>query len=206
MKVTAVKNMQVLSERGHAYILVKVETDSGIYGLGEAGMRYWGAAIESAVDHLSELVVGQDPFSTERIWQQLWRRSFFPASGAYACAVSAIDIALWDIKGKALEMPVYKLLGGPVRDRVVCYPHNDGQTNSELLGQLQAGGGRRLEVRAVGSARDWKRSLDGGRDRQARARSGPSLWPRSRWPSSGRSWARPFRSVLMYIRGWTQHT
>ena len=133
MKVTAVKNMQVLSERGHAYILVKVETDSGIYGLGEAGMRYWGAAIESAVDHLSELVVGQDPFSTERIWQQLWRRSFFPASGAYACAVSAIDIALWDIKGKALEMPVYKLLGGPVRDRVVCYPHNDGQTNSELL-------------------------------------------------------------------------
>ena len=133
MKVTAVKNMQVLSERGHAYILVKVETDAGIYGLGEAGMRYWGAAIESAVEHLSELVVGQDPFSTERIWQQLWRRSFFPASGAYACAVSAIDIALWDIKGKALEMPVYKLLGGPVRDRVVCYPHNDGQTNSELL-------------------------------------------------------------------------
>ena len=94
MKVTAVKNMQVLSEHGHAYILVKVETDAGIYGLGEAGMRYWGAAIESAVEHLSELVVGQDPFSTERIWQQLWRRSFFPASGAYACAVSAIEIAL----------------------------------------------------------------------------------------------------------------
>ena len=139
MKVTAVRNIQVVGESGRPYILVKVETDAGVYGLGEAGVQYWGQAIERAVDHLSELVVGQDPFSTERLWQQMWRRSFYPAAGAYACAVSAIDIALWDVKGKALEMPVYRLLGGPVRDRVVCYPHNDGRTNSEPTGQLQAG-------------------------------------------------------------------
>ena len=133
MKITALKNIQVMGERGRPMVLVKVETDAGIYGLGEAGRMFWGAAIEKAVDQLAELVVGEDPFSTEKIWQHLWRRSFFPADGVYACAVSAIDIALWDIKGKALDIPVYKLLGGPVRDKVVCYPHTDGRTNSELL-------------------------------------------------------------------------
>jgi L-alanine-DL-glutamate epimerase-like enolase superfamily enzyme len=83
-----------------------------------------GAAIEKAIEHLSEIVVGQDPFATERLWQYMYRGSFFPAERVYNCAISAIDIALWDIKGKALGLPVYKLLGGPVRDRVVCYPHN----------------------------------------------------------------------------------
>lgn len=114
-------------------LLVKVETDVGIHGLGEAGRMFWGPAIANAVNHLTELIVGENPFSTEKIWQHLWRRSFFPADGVYACAISAIDIALWDIKGKALEMPVYQLLGGPVRDKVVCYPHNDGRTSAELL-------------------------------------------------------------------------
>ena len=133
MEITAVKNIQVAGDQGRPFILVKVETDAGIYGLGEAGVRFWGPAIASAVDHLSELIVGEDPFSTERLWQQMFRRLFFPASGVYACALSAIDIALWDIKGKALDMPVYKLIGGPVRDRVVCYPHTQGATSSELL-------------------------------------------------------------------------
>ena len=133
MKITAVKNIQVVGERGNPFILVKVETDAGIYGLGEAGVRFWGPAIANAVDHLSELIVGEDPFATERLWQQMFRRLFFPAAGVYACALSAIDIALWDIKGKALELPVYKLLGGPVRDKVVCYPHTEGDTNSQLL-------------------------------------------------------------------------
>ena len=133
MKVTAIKNIQVTGGNGRPYVMVKVETDAGIHGLGEAGIRSWGAAIEKAVEHLSELVVGQDPFSTERLWQRMFRRSFYPADGVYSCAISAIDIALWDIKGKALGMPVYKLLGGPVRDKVVCYPHTDGATNSELL-------------------------------------------------------------------------
>jgi galactonate dehydratase len=133
MKVTRIKSMNVMGERGRAFFVVKVETDAGIHGLGEVGMIRWGAAIEKAVEHLSELVVGQDPFSTERIWQHMFRGSFFPAEGVYSCALSAIDIALWDIKGKALGMPVYKLLGGPVRDKVVCYPHTQGGTSAELV-------------------------------------------------------------------------
>jgi L-alanine-DL-glutamate epimerase-like enolase superfamily enzyme len=133
LKVTNIKSYSVASQEGRGYFIVKVETDEGIYGLGEVGIRNWGAAIETAVKHLSQIVVGQDPFSTERLWQHMFRGGFFPADKVYCCAISAIDIALWDIKGKALGMPVYKLLGGPVRDRVVCYPHTQGRTNEELV-------------------------------------------------------------------------
>lgn len=133
MKVTAIKSFQVEDEGGRGYFIVKVETDEGIYGLGEVGIRWWGAAIEKAIEHLSELVIGQDPFGTERLWQHMFRGSFFPADKVYSCAISAIDIALWDIKGKAVDMPTYKLMGGPVRDKVVCYPHTQGRTNEELV-------------------------------------------------------------------------
>jgi L-alanine-DL-glutamate epimerase-like enolase superfamily enzyme len=133
MKVTEIKSYSVADADGRVYFIVKVETDAGIYGLGEVGIRWWGAAIEKAIEHLSEVVVGQDPFSTERLWQHMFRGSFFPADKVYSCAISAIDIALWDIKGKALDLPVYKLLGGPVRDKVVCYPHTQGQTTEALV-------------------------------------------------------------------------
>jgi len=133
MKVTAIKSYPIADEDGRGYHIVKVETDEGIHGLGEVGIRSWGAAIEKALEHLSELVIGQDPFSTERLWQHMYRSSFFPADKVYTCAISAIDIALWDIKAKAVGIPVYKLLGGPVRDKVVCYPHTQGRTTAELV-------------------------------------------------------------------------
>jgi galactonate dehydratase len=133
MKVTRITSMPLSGRNERGYFVVRVDTDAGVYGLGEAGIRFWGAAIAKAVEHLSELVIGQDPFSTERLWQHMFRGSFFPADGVYSCAISAIDIALWDIKGKALGMPVYKLLGGPVRDKVVCYPHTQGDGLTELV-------------------------------------------------------------------------
>jgi galactonate dehydratase len=133
MKITGIKNYSIADSDGRSYFIVKVETDEDIYGLGEVGIRWWGAAIEKAIEHLSEIVIGQDPFSTERLWQHMFRGSFFPADKVYTCAISAIDIALWDIKGKALGLPVYKLLGGPVRDKVICYPHTQGRTNEELV-------------------------------------------------------------------------
>ncbi len=133
MKITNIKSYHVSDKDGRGYFIVKVETDEGIHGLGEIGIRGWGAAIEKAIEHLSHMVVGQDPFSTERLWQEMFRGSFFPADKVYCCAISAIDIALWDIKGKAMGMPVYKVLGGPVRDKVVCYPHTQGQNNTELV-------------------------------------------------------------------------
>ncbi len=133
MKITAIKTYSTTDSENRPYLIVKVETDQDTYGLGEAGIRWWGTAIEKAVEHLSQILIGQDPFSTERLWQHMSRGSFFPPGPVYTCAISAIDIALWDIKAKALNMPVYRLLGGPVRDKVVCYPHTQGRTNEELV-------------------------------------------------------------------------
>ena len=133
MKITSIKSFCVHDETQRSFFIVKVETDTEIHGLGEVGIGRWGSAIAAAVKHLSELLIDEDPLSTERHWQQMFRRGFFPADKVYSCAISAIDIALWDIKGKAFGVPVYKLLGGPVREKVVCYPHNWGANVEELL-------------------------------------------------------------------------
>ena len=133
MKIESIKTFAFLDETQRKYFIVKVETDNGITGLGEVGIGHWGAAIDQAITHLSELCIGADPLATERLWQHMFRRSFFPADKVYTAAISAIDIALWDIKGKALGLPVYRLLGGPVRDKVVCYPHNRGSSIEDTV-------------------------------------------------------------------------
>ncbi|MBN1583652.1 MAG: mandelate racemase/muconate lactonizing enzyme family protein [Anaerolineae bacterium] len=112
---------------GHRnFLFVVVDTDEGIYGVGEAGITGRELAVIGTIAHFKELLVGQDPFRIEHIWQMLFRGGFFPAQRILTAAISAIDVALWDIKGKALGVPVYELLGGRVRDKVVCYPHNRG--------------------------------------------------------------------------------
>ncbi len=126
MKVTGIKSYSVAGESGRRYFVVRVDTDAGHYGLGEIGIRGWGVAITHAIDHLAELVIGADPWESERIWQEMFRSGFFPADTVYSCAISAIDIAFWDIKGKSIDKPVYKLLGGPVRNKVVSYAHVQG--------------------------------------------------------------------------------
>src|SRR3954452_2798775 len=108
------------------FLFVTVDTDEGISGVGEAGITGRELAVMGAVEHFRPLLVGQDPMRTEHLWQLLFRGGFFPAQRILASTISAIDIALWDIKGKALGVPVYDLLGGRVRDKVVCYPHNVG--------------------------------------------------------------------------------
>ena len=133
MKVTQIRSFSVRDEGGRDYMIVRVDTDAGHHGLGEVGIPKWGRAIGSAIDHLSELVIGADPWETERLWQEMFRSGFFPADRVYTCAISAIDIALWDIKGKSVNMPTYKLLGGPVRNKVVSYPHTQGKTIDELV-------------------------------------------------------------------------
>ena len=132
LRVTGIKTFCCHGD-GRKYVVVKVETDADIHGLGEAGIGHWGGAIEQAVRHLAEVVVGEDPLATERIWQRTFRGGFFPADRVYCSAISAIDVALWDVKSKALGVPVYKLLGGPVRDKVVCYPHVQADDTSRLL-------------------------------------------------------------------------
>ena len=114
-------------------IFVKVDTDDGVYGIGEAGMQRRARAIAETVKAMRPDLVGQDPFRIEHLWQTMFRGGFFPGGGIQTSAVSAVDIALWDIKGKALGVPVYELLGGRVRDKVVCYPHNGESHRTEDL-------------------------------------------------------------------------
>ncbi|NJN84632.1 MAG: galactonate dehydratase [Caldilineaceae bacterium] len=111
---------------GRNFLFVVVDTDEGIYGVGEAGITGRELAVMGAVEHFKPLLIGQDPGRIEHIWQVLFRGGFFPAQRIITSAIAAIDIALWDIKGKALGVPVYDLMGGRVRDKVICYPHNHG--------------------------------------------------------------------------------
>ncbi len=129
MRITAVKPFPIRAHR--TFLFVKVETDEGIYGIGESGLTWQERAVEGAVRQLEQFLIGQDPFRSEHLWQLMLRGNFFPADKVVCSAMSAIDIALWDIKGKALGRPVYDLLGGLVRDKVVCYPHNqDGDVET----------------------------------------------------------------------------
>lgn len=73
MKITEIKSFHVAGSGERSYFIVRVDTDEGINGVGEAGIRHWSGAIANAVEHLSELVVGQDPFATERLWQRVFR-------------------------------------------------------------------------------------------------------------------------------------
>jgi len=119
------------------YTFVVVDTDEGIYGLGEAGLTNHELAVLGAVEHLKEVVVGQDPSRIEDLWQRMSRGGFFPHGKVMGSAIAAIDIALWDIRGKALGVPVYDLLGGRVRDGVVTYCHIGGATTEELVDAAQ---------------------------------------------------------------------
>ena len=129
MKITQIKSF--VASSGHFF--VKVETDAGIYGLGEGGLSRRGPALAEVVRSFEPFLIGADPFQTEHLWQVMFRGAFFPGGVVQAAAVSAVDIALWDIKGKALNVPVYELLGGRTRDKVVCYPHNGGGAIDALV-------------------------------------------------------------------------
>jgi L-alanine-DL-glutamate epimerase-like enolase superfamily enzyme len=125
MRITNVESVPVWGGFRN-FLFVVVDTDEGLSGVGESGLTGRELAVAGAIDHFKPLLIGQDPARIEHLWQTLSRGGFFPAEGAVASALSAVDIALWDLKGKALGVPVYELLGGRVRDRVVCYPHNVG--------------------------------------------------------------------------------
>ena len=94
--------------------IVTVETASGLIGIGEGGAP-------STMQQVAEMLIGADPFRSEQLWQQMFRGYFYPAGHEKQHALGALDLALWDIKGKALGVPVWQLLGGKSRDHVECY-------------------------------------------------------------------------------------
>ena len=136
MKITSVDVYPIMSWRPHLF--VTVTADDGTYGVGESGLSWQERPIAAAIERFSELVVGEDPMRTEHLWQVMARASFFPADRINCAAISAIDLALWDLKGKILGQPVYNLIGGLVRERIQCYPHNEGEDDpSQLIDDIE---------------------------------------------------------------------
>jgi galactonate dehydratase len=127
MKITKVQPLLV-----DRFCFVRIETDAGITGLGESGA--WGQleASAAAITKYGEYLVGRDPSPIEHHWNVMLRANHFSGS-AINGAVSAIDIALWDIKGKALGVPVHELLGGQVRNKARVYAHLKGRTIEQLV-------------------------------------------------------------------------
>jgi L-alanine-DL-glutamate epimerase-like enolase superfamily enzyme len=138
MKISDVTAFPVFNgQRNNLFVVV--DTDEGVYGVGESGLSGRELAVIGAVEHLKPTLIGEDPSRIEHLWQLLFRGGFFPANRVIGSAISAIDIALWDIQGKALGVPVYKLLGGLVRDKVVCYPHNQAPGDAfEVQGLVES--------------------------------------------------------------------
>ncbi len=129
MKITNVTAIPASSApRGQArnYVFVKVETDEGITGWGEATAG--PLAVATMVDEFGEVLIGQDPGRIEQHWQTLYHHFHVRGGVVQLSAISGIEIALWDIKGQALGVPVYELLGGKMREKIWCYGRWDGLT------------------------------------------------------------------------------
>ena len=125
MKITDVKIFRMSAESHKSdtnnWLFIKIYTDTGIYGVGEGSLQYKDLALMGELEDFSKFLIGKAPFAIEYIWTSLYRRVTWTGGAVTMSAISAIDLALWDLKGKALGVPVFELLGGKVRDAVPVY-------------------------------------------------------------------------------------
>lgn len=136
MKITDIKSFPVwVGQRNQ--MLVKVETDEGIYGWGESGLSSREQGVKGIVDHYREFLIGRDPMQRGALWQEMYRSQYFEGGRTLTAAISAIDIALYDIVGKKLGVPVYELLGGKQRDWVPTFASGGGNTPEEMIDVAQ---------------------------------------------------------------------
>ncbi len=132
MKITDIKSFPVwVGFRNQ--MLVKVETDEGIYGWGESGLSSRELAVAGVVDHYKEWLIGRDPMQRGALWQEMYRSQYFEGGRTLTAAISAIDIALHDIVGKKLGVPVHDLLGGKQRDYVPTFATGGGKSPDEMV-------------------------------------------------------------------------
>ena len=120
MKITEIKPLICHCYRTN-WVFVKVTTDEGIHGVGEATLEYREQTIAEAIRELDRNLRGYDPRNIEAIWHETYRSLYFRGGPVNMSALSGLEMALWDIKGKELGVPVYQLIGGQVRDKVPCY-------------------------------------------------------------------------------------
>ena len=120
------------------FVTLKIETDEGIYGLGDATLNGRELAVASYLtEHVIPCLIGRDPFQIEDIWQYLYRGAYWRRGPVTMSAIAAVDVALWDIKAKALNTPLYNLLGGKSREGVLVYAHANGGDVAEAVDSVQ---------------------------------------------------------------------
>lgn len=140
MKITSAK--VILCSPGRNFVTLKVFTDQGVYGLGDATLNGMEKAVVTYLeDYCIPALIGKDPQNTEDIWHYFYRGVYWKRGSVSMTAVSAIDMALWDIKGKILNTPLYNLLGGKSREKILVYAHANGKDLNDTIDQV----GREVE-------------------------------------------------------------
>ena len=143
----------VLSCPGRNFVTVVIETDDGVVGVGDATLNGRELSVASYLDdHVLPLLIGLDARSIEDIWHFLYKGSYWRRGPVTMTAIGAIDMALWDIKGKCLDTPVYNLLGGRARDGVTVYGHANGATIEDAVEAVEPATSRRA-TRLFGCSR-----------------------------------------------------
>ena len=133
MKVTKLTTYRLAPR----WMFLKIETDEGVTGWGEPVIEGRARSVETAVNELSEYVIGKDPARINDIWQAMYRTGFYRGGPILMSAIAGIDQALWDIKGKVLNAPVYELLGGLVRDKMKMYSWVGGDRPSDTIAGIK---------------------------------------------------------------------
>ncbi|HBB54616.1 MAG TPA: bifunctional D-altronate/D-mannonate dehydratase [Hyphomonadaceae bacterium] len=146
MKISSVKI--IVTSPGRNFVTAKIETSAGLTGLGDATLNGRELAVAAYLtEHVAPLLVGRDAARIEDIWQLLYRGAYWRRGPVTMTAIAAIDMALWDIKAKAANMPLYQLLGGACRDGVLVYGHANGADIAETVEEV--GRYRALGYRAI---------------------------------------------------------
>jgi galactonate dehydratase len=135
LKITNMKvfGVSLTPNSDRPFVFVKLETDGGVIGWGEGTLEGKAGAVMACINDFRDFVIGSDPMQVEHHWQSMYVQSFYRAGPVMGSAISGIDQAMWDIRGKVLGLPVYQLLGGPFDSRGVRgYYHADGQNREQL--------------------------------------------------------------------------
>lgn len=138
MRITEVRTILTCPKQN--YLFIKILTDDPkIYGIGDASLNGREKAVADLTDeYLAPMLIGMDADRIEEIWQLIYRETYWRGGNIMMSALCGIDMALWDIKAKRADMPLYSLLGGKLRDRVLCYSHVLGKTNEEKVSKAAA--------------------------------------------------------------------
>ena len=142
----------ILTCPGRNFVTLKIVTDQGIYGIGDATLNGREKSVISYLeDYLIPALIGRDPHQIEDIWQFFYRGAYWRRGPVGMTALAAIDVALWDIKAKAANMPLYQLLGGRSRDRIMAYTHANGkdlESTLEAVAKAKAKGYKAIRVQS----------------------------------------------------------